>query len=83
MRGGYVSTDSEDIPTVHILIEWKLSVLLCGSDNTLVEGRREAWKADIDSTMEPVNRRGELARSVVVVGGVNKFLILFIDGTWD
>jgi hypothetical protein len=33
--------------------------------------------------MVPVDRRGELARRVVVVGGGNEFLILFIDGEED
>ena len=79
----YVRTDAEDIPAVHILIEWKLGGLLRGSDDALVEGCREARKTDVDSTMEPVDRRGELARGVVVISGGNKFLVLFICwGTW-
>ena len=76
-----VRTDAEDIPAVHILIEWKLRGLLRRSDDALVEGRREARKADVDGTMEPVNRRGELTRRVVVVGGSNEFLVLF--KTWE
>ena len=70
-------TNSEDIPTVHILIKWKLGVLLCGTDDALVKGHREARKADVDSTMEPVDRRGELTRRIVVVSGGNEFLVLF------
>jgi hypothetical protein len=80
-----VRTDAEDIPAVHILIEWKLGGLLRGSDDALVEGRMEARKTDVDSTTEPVGRRGDLARRIVVVGGGNEFLVLFIDmggGTW-
>ena len=65
-----------------MLFRSKLSVFLCGSDDAPVEGRREARKTDVNGTMEPVNRRGELARRVVMVGGGNKFLVLFIDGTW-
>jgi hypothetical protein len=83
MPRGYVRTDAENIPAVHILIEWKLGGLLRGSDDALVEGRREARKTDVDSTMEPVDRWGELAGRVVVVGGGNEFLVLFIyGGTW-
>ena len=73
-------TDAEDISAVHILIKWKLGGLLCGSDDALVEGRSEARKTDVDSTVEPVDRWGELARSVVAIGGGNEFLVLFIDG---
>ena len=48
-------TDTEDIPAVHVLIEWKLGSLLRGSDDAVVEGRREARKTDVDSTMKAVN----------------------------
>jgi hypothetical protein len=76
---GILRTDAEGIPAVHILIVWKLGGFLRRNYDTCIEGRREAWKAHVDSIVEPVDRRGELARRVVVASAGSEFLVLFID----
>ena len=64
------------ISSTGVLVERELRKLLGDLEYTWVNGLVEAWKRNGNFSMEAVERRNKLSRSIVPINRRNKFLVL-------